>query len=99
MDYITVQDAAKKWQISDRMVRRYCSEGKVYRVRQQDGIWLIPANAHKPTSISKTDGLTSLAKKVIYQRTRNNHNGVYEYLQVNMAYSSNRMASNRLTRG
>lgn len=99
MDYITVQDAAKKWQISDRMVRRYCSEGKVFRARQQEGIWLIPANAHKPTSISKTDGLTSLAKKIIYQQTRNNHNGVYEYIQVNMAYSSNRMASNRLTRG
>ena len=29
---------------------------------------------------------------------RNNHFGIYEYVQVNLAYSSNRMASNRLTR-
>ena len=38
MDFITVQDAAKKWQILDRMVRHYCSGGKVFRARQQDGI-------------------------------------------------------------
>lgn len=32
-------------------------------------------------------------------REKNNHFGIYEYLQVNLAYSSSRMASNRLTRG
>ena len=29
---------------------------------------------------------------------KNNHFGIYEYIQVNLAYSSCRMASNRLTR-
>ena len=28
----------------------------------------------------------------------NNHFGIYEYLQLNTAYSSNRMASNRMKR-
>lgn len=37
-------------------------------------------------------------KKILYQRERNNHFGIYEYIQVNLAYSSSRMASNRLTR-
>lgn len=41
---------------------------------------------------------TAFAKKVVYQRTKNNHYGIYEYIQVNLTYSSNRMASNRLTR-
>ena len=42
--------------------------------------------------------LTAFAKRVVYQRSKNNHYGIYEYIQVNLTYSSNRMASNRLTR-
>ena len=42
--------------------------------------------------------LTPLAKKIVYQRNKNNHFAIYEYNQVNLAYSSNRMSSNRLTR-
>lgn len=34
----------------------------------------------------------------MYQMGKNYHYGIYEYLQVNLAYSSCRMASNRLTR-
>ena len=29
MSYITVQEAAKKWGISERLVRRYCAEGRM----------------------------------------------------------------------
>ena len=39
-----------------------------------------------------------LVKQIMYQQSKNNHFGIYEYIQVNLAYSSNRMASNRLTR-
>jgi len=39
-----------------------------------------------------------LVKQLQYQYARNNHFGIYEYIQVNLAYSSCRMASNRLTR-
>ena len=42
--------------------------------------------------------LPPLVKKIQYQKKKNNHYGIYEYIQVNLAYSSNRMASNRLTR-
>jgi Fic family protein len=41
---------------------------------------------------------SSLVTQIKYQRKKNNHFGIYEYLQVNLAYSSSRMASNRLTR-
>lgn len=42
--------------------------------------------------------MSAFAKRIVYQRSKNNHYGIYEYIQVNLAYSSNRMASNRLTR-
>lgn len=29
MEYITVQEAAKKRKISDRLVQKYCAEGRI----------------------------------------------------------------------
>lgn len=48
MEYITVQEAAKKWNISDRLVQKYCAEGRIEGVRKFGKSWGIPANAVKP---------------------------------------------------
>ena len=105
MDYISIKEAADKWGVSDRHVRRYCNEGKIKGAIVEDGVWIIPENASKPAAKSRANvpikrepTISSLAKRVLYERSKNNHYGVYEYLQVNLAYSSCRMASNRLTR-
>lgn len=105
MDYISIKEAALKWGVSDRHVRRCCNEGKIKGAIVEDGVWIIPDNASKPAAKSRANvplkrepTISSLAKRVLYERSKNNHYGVYEYLQVNLAYSSCRMASNRLTR-
>lgn len=99
MDYMTVKEASEKWKLSERMIRRYCDQGRIEDVIHVGGFWIIPADAPQPNeSKPEVIELTSLARKIIYQRNKNNHFGVYEYIQVNLAYSSNRMASNRLTR-
>lgn len=46
--YITVKQAAEKWNISDRRVRILCSEGKP-DAYQEGRAWKIPYNAIKPT--------------------------------------------------
>jgi hypothetical protein len=81
------------------MVRKYCEQGRIEGLIQAGNIWVIPANTKRPTEI-KVEGkpLTAFAKRVVYQRNKNNHYGIYEYIQVYLTYSSNRMASNRLTR-
>lgn len=105
MEYISIKDAAHKWGVSERMVRRYCSEGKIKGAVVKDNTWLIPEDANKPSAKSRAHNpvhreipLTSLAKRIQYEYGKNNHFGIYEYIQVNLTYSSNRMASNRLTR-
>jgi Fic family protein len=105
MDYISVKEAATKWGVSERHVRRYCNEHKIKGAIIEDGVWIIPENTNKPTSKSRANvpfkrelTVSSLAKRVLYEHSKNNHFGVYEYIQVNLAYSSCRMASNRLTR-
>lgn len=105
MDYISIKEAALKWNVSDRMVRKYCTDGRIKGARLQDKIWYIPSTISKPTGKSKAHNpvhkevvLTKLSKRLQYEQSKNNHYGVYEYLQVNLTYSSNRLASNRLTR-
>ena len=99
MNYYSAKEIAVLWGISTQMVRRYCKEGRIPSAIQWDGNWLIPAEAVKPGSEHMEPvELPSLAKKILYQRIRNNHFGIYEYIQVNLAYHSGRMASNRLTR-
>ena len=98
MEYITVKEAAQEWDIAERTVRKYCEQGRVEGAIHAGNIWVIPMDAICPNSVDKSTTLNPLANKVAYQKSKNNHYGIYEYLQVNPAYSSSRMASNRLTR-
>ena len=99
MKLYTAEDTATLWAISVQMVRRYCREGKVPGAVQTEQGWMIPEGTLKPgTEVKRETPTTPLVKKILYQRERNNHFGIYEYIQVDLAYSSSRMASNRLTR-
>ena len=48
MEYITVQEAAKKWNISERLVQKYCAEGRIDGIRKFGKSWGIPSSAMKP---------------------------------------------------
>ena len=47
-DYITVQEAAKKWAISERRIQKLCEENSIPGVVRLSRVWLIPINAEKP---------------------------------------------------
>ncbi len=99
MKYISAKQYSARWEIAERTVRRYCESGQIIGAQLVDGYWIIPADTPKPsgTTIDPLE-LRGPARQVFAQREKNNHYGIYEYLQVNLAYSSSRMASNRLTR-
>ena len=101
MHYISVKEAAAQWGVTIQMVRRYCQKGVVPNVIQENGGWKIPEGTARPEPQKAEEVVpqqSSLVTQIKYQRKKNNHFGIYEYIQVNLAYSSNRMASNRLTR-
>lgn len=101
MQYMSVKEAATQWGVTIQMVRRYCQKGLVPQVIQENGYWRIPEGTERPGSQNPKSAEilpSSLVKQIRYQRKKNNHFGIYEYIQVNLAYSSSRMASNRLTR-
>lgn len=102
MKYMTVKEAAENWAVSGAMVRRYCKEGKISDAVLTEEGWKIPKNAKKPNSTtveSKANmELSPLAKKLMQQKKKKSFHGLYDYVIVNLTYSSNRLASNRLTR-
>lgn len=54
MDYITVQEAAQKWEISPRWVQNYCAQGRIDGAVKESGVWRIPVKAKKPNDPRKT---------------------------------------------
>ena len=47
-EYMTVQDAAKLWEISERRIQKLCEENRMDGVVRLSRVWLIPKNAEKP---------------------------------------------------
>ncbi len=59
MNFISVQEAAKKWGISERRVQKLCEENRIPGGVRFSRMWLIPKDAEKPT-----DGRRKENKKV-----------------------------------
>lgn len=49
MDYISVKQAAKKFELSERRVQKLCETHRIDGCTMVSGVWLIPSNALKPS--------------------------------------------------
>lgn len=48
MDFMTIQEAAKKWNLSERRVQAICVEGKIPGAIKFGRSWAIPKDTDKP---------------------------------------------------
>lgn len=49
--YISVLEAAERWNVSQRRIQVLCNENKIAGAIKQSGVWLIPYSAKKPERI------------------------------------------------
>ena len=56
MEYMTVREAAEKWNISERQVQKYCAQGRIDGIIKLGVSWGIPAGALKPGDPRKVKG-------------------------------------------
>ena len=49
MQYLSVAEVAKKWNVSERSVRNYCAQGRVPEAFLKGKTWYIPENAESPS--------------------------------------------------
>ncbi len=54
-DYITVQEAATKWEISERRIQKLCDENRIPGVVRLSHVWLIPKEAEKPADARRKE--------------------------------------------
>lgn len=103
--YISVKQAAEKWDISDRRVRVLCSEGRIPGVIREGRSWKIPETAKKPEDgrYKTTESLLTIIdnKKKELDSKRPLTQGEIERLTeefiVEYTYNSNAIEGNTLT--
>lgn len=59
MDFVSVKEVAKKWNVSERWVQILCNQGRIDGVSKFGRSWLIPKNAVKLTNARVSNKKTS----------------------------------------
>ena len=102
MQYLSTREMAQKWGVSMTLIKRLCNQGRIVGAVYKDGVWRIPEDAVRieRTVLEYTEEpeLPELAKKLQNQKKKRNFHGLYDFVVIDLTYSSSRMASCRLTR-
>ena len=53
MNYISVREAAERWEMTPRRVQVLCNEGRIDGAQRVGNVWTIPENADKPIDARK----------------------------------------------
>ena len=103
--YITVNQAAEKWGISDRRVRILCAEGKIPGTIREGRTWKLPENASKPDD-GRFKSAETLLEKIDRKKTEldskrpltpGEAERLTEEFAVEYTYNSNAIEGNTLT--
>ncbi len=98
MNYISVAEAAAKWNISERSVRNYCALDRVDGAFLDGKTWRIPEDAEKPDRLNKTaDHSQPLLDRLRAEMSARIPGGIYHKVQIELTYNSNHIEGSRLT--
>lgn len=96
MEFVSVTEIAKKWNISNRMVRNYCEKGEIEGAFLTGKVWNIPADALKPKRKAKAVK-TPLLNVLKEQKDMALSGGIYHKTQIELTYNSNHIEGSTLT--
>ena len=98
MNYISVSEAAKKWNTSERSVRNYCAEGRVAGANLVGKTWMIPESAEKPVRKTRNDAAPETLLDILKrEKSASLSGGIYHKIQIELTYNSNHLEGSRLT--
>ena len=95
--FITVKEAANKWNVSERSVRNYCVLGRVPDAVFENGCWLIPDAAKKPIRLNEKENKNHLLERLREEKKHQISGGIYHKLQIDLTYNSNHIEGSELT--
>lgn len=97
MSYISVTEFAKKYGISERTARNYCSLGKIEGAILVGRVWNIPADAELPGRKPRRRKAMPLLIALRQQKEAKLKGGIYHKTQIDLTYNSNHIEGSRLT--
>lgn len=98
MNYLSVAETAKKWNISERSVRNYCAQERIPGAVLIGKTWHIPENAEKPArSNGKKKPVKTLLSVLQEEKQTKYAGGIYHKTQIDLTYNSNHIEGSRLT--
>lgn len=98
MDYLSVAEVAKKWGISERTVRNYCSNEKIPGAFLLGKTWNIPTDSIRPDRINKRKEMpNTLLEALKSEKSSRVSGGIYHKIQIELTYNSNHMEGSRLS--
>ena len=65
---ISARETAKRWNIAEQLVTRYCREGRIDGAEKEGRSWLIPEDAVKPADKRRKAGKVTLPAKTFVKR-------------------------------
>jgi Fic family protein len=96
-NYISVKEAALKWNVAERTVRNYCQKGKIEGAIIKNGEWQIPESFNKPKRININKDKNHLLERLREEKRKQRRGGIYHRLQIDITYNSNHMEGNKLS--
>lgn len=98
MNYLSVAETAKKWNISERSVRNYCAQERIPGAVLIGKTWHIPENAEKPARSNGKKMPVKTLLSILQEEKRTQYaGGIYHKTQIDLTYNSNRIEGSRLT--
>ena len=98
MNYLSVAETAKKWNMSIRSVRNYCAQDRIPGAFLTEKTWNIPENAQKPERINKKNNEPqNLLERLIFEKKTALSGGIYHKIQIELTYNSNHIEGSKLT--
>lgn len=98
MNYLSVSQIAKKWNMSERGVRKYCAEDKIPGAFLTGKTWNIPENAVKPERKNKkSTEPKNLLERLKAEKNTSLKGGIYHKIQIELTYNSNHIEGSTLT--
>ena len=68
MVYISVAEAAERWQLSERRVQKFARDGRIPGAKKFSGSWAIPEDAARPQDPRKSDGAAPQKRRRFFCR-------------------------------
>ena len=98
MNYLSVAETAKKWNVSERSVRNYCAQERIPGAVLIGKTWHIPENAEKPARSNGKKTPVKTLLSILQEEKRTKYaGGIYHKTQIDLTYNSNHIEGSRLT--